>query len=93
VDVVVAVDIWGRGVSLKILEGGWGEGPAAQPIFETYDGRSVSEATVDPYAIVRWNQVAKIPDERRLTGLRASIGLGYGAARGTQIRIEERRNK
>jgi hypothetical protein len=44
-------------------------------ISEGYDGRSGTEATVEPSAMVSRNQWAKIPDGRRLTGRRASIGL------------------
>jgi hypothetical protein len=44
-------------------------------LLEAYGGRLAIEATVEPPVTVRRNQVAKIPDERRLTGLRASIGL------------------
>jgi len=98
VDVVVAVDIWVRGISLGVV--GWKARPrrlvAAQAgkshwlvtIFGAYDARSAIEATGKPSAIVSRNQGAKIPDERR-----ASIGLGYGAARGTPHTYRRKKRK
>jgi hypothetical protein len=60
---------------------------------EAYDGRSASEATMEPSSTVSRNQVAKIPDERRLTGLRASIGMGHGAAMGTPYTYRRKKRK
>jgi hypothetical protein len=77
VDVVVVVDIWVRGVSLKVVE--WKARPrrlvAARtgktlwlaPVFGAYDGRSAIEVTVGPSATKSRNQGAIIPDGRRLT--------------------------
>ena len=48
------------------------------PVFGCWEARSATEATVEPPVTLSRNQEAKIPDERRV-----SIGLKYGAARGT----------
>ena len=101
--VVVAVDIWVREISLKM--GGWkarprrlvaaraGESHWLVTVLEAYDGRSAIEATGEPSAIVSRNRGAKIPDERRLTERRASIGLTDGAARGTPDTYRRKKRK
>jgi len=101
--VVVAVDIWVREISLKM--GGWKARPqrheAARawkshwlaPVLKAYDGRSAIEATGEPSGRDRRNQRAKIPDERRRTGRRASIEIAYGAARGTPYRDRREKRK
>jgi hypothetical protein len=88
VDVVVAVDIWVRGISLKVVR--WkarlrrlvaaraGKSHWLVTVLKAYNGRSATEATGESSAIVSRNQWAKIPDERCLTGRRASIRMGTG---------------
>ncbi len=94
-DVVVAVDIGTWNLLGESVEGpatetadrlvatqAW-KSPWLVTVFGCWEARLVTEATVEPPAIVSRNQVAKIPDGRRRTGRRASIGLLDGAARGT----------
>jgi hypothetical protein len=93
VDVVVAVDIRVRGISLKMV--GWktrlrrlvaaraGKSHWLAAVLKAYDGRSVTRATVEPSVGASRNQGQKIPDGRWLAGLRASTGPLDGAARGT----------
>ena len=47
-------------------------------VFERWEARSATEATMEPPVTKSRNQGAKIPDERRV-----SIGQKDGAARGT----------
>ena len=64
-------------------------------VFRAYDGRSAIKATGEPSGRESRTQGAKIPDGRRLTGRRASIGLLDGAARGspyTYRRKKKRKN-
>jgi hypothetical protein len=63
-------------------------------VFERWEARSAVEATMEPPVTVSRNQRSKIPDERRLTGLRSSIGL-WRAGRGAPDidRREEKRIK
>ena len=47
-------------------------------VFERWEARSATEATMEPPTTKSRNQTAKIPDD-----LKASIGQRDGAARGT----------
>ncbi len=88
VDVVVAADIWVRGVSLRVV--GWkarlrrlvaaqaGKSHWLVTVLKAYDGRSATEATMEPPVTKSPNQGAKIPDD-----LKDSIGQRDGAERDT----------
>jgi hypothetical protein len=62
-------------------------------VLKAYAGRSAIEGTVEPSVTTRRNQGVKIPDERRLTGRPASIGLRDGAARGTPYTYRRKKRK
>jgi hypothetical protein len=61
-------------------------------VLEAYGGRLAIEATMEPPVTMGRNQEAKIPDGRRYTGGRASIGQRDGAERGTPS-IDRREKK
>jgi hypothetical protein len=61
-------------------------------VLEAYGRRLAIEATVEPPVTVSRNQGSKIPDGRRCTGGRASIGQRDGAERGTPY-IDRREKK
>jgi hypothetical protein len=63
-------------------------------LLEAYGGRLAIEATMEPPVTEGGQLGAKIPDERRLTGRRSSIGL-WDAGRGAPDidRREEKRIK
>ena len=96
-DVVVAVDIGTWNLLGECVEGPaakTADRPVAARVWKSpwlvtvlgaYGGRLAIEATMEPSAVVSRNQGAEIPDGRRLTGRRASIGLLDGAARGYPI--------
>jgi hypothetical protein len=85
-DVVVAVDIdtWnllGENVEGPTAKTGGGTAwktPWLVTVFGRWKARSAMEATMEPSATIGRNQGAKIPDERCLTGRRASIRMGTG---------------
>jgi hypothetical protein len=62
-------------------------------VLKANDGRSAIEATEEPSATKPRNQRARIPDRRRLTGRRASIGLLDGAERGTPYTYRRKKRK
>jgi hypothetical protein len=70
-----------------------GKTPWSVTVSEAYDGRSAIEATRESSAIVSQNQGPKIPDGRRLTWQRASIGLREGAARDTPYTYRRKKRK
>jgi hypothetical protein len=70
-----------------------GKTPWLVTVLKAYDGRSAIEATVEPSGRDRRNQGVEFPDERRLTGRRASIGLLDGAARGTPYTYRRKKRK
>jgi len=67
-----------RPVAARVWKSPW-----LATVLEAYGGRLAIEATTEPPVTVSQNLGSEIPDGRRYTGGRASIGQSNGAARGT----------
>jgi len=72
---------------------GFGKSLWLVTVLARWEARSATEATVESSAAKSRNQGAKIPEGRRRTGRRASIGMRDGAARGTPYTYRRKKKR